>query len=133
MTAVIARRGAARRIGLAVGVGLLMVTAGLFCMALSPLPGVAFGCTVVLGVGVSVCTGHLWPAYLQATPMDQLGRYQSLLVFAQMAALLIATVLFTAIAGRLGARWSLALCAACTLVTLIWWITSSQRRLGSPS
>ena len=126
VTALIARRGTSRRIGPAVALGLFLITAGLLGMALAPLPVVAFGFTVVLGVGVSVCTGHLWPAYLQATPMDQLGRYQSLLVFAQMTTLLGATVVFTTIAGRLNTRWSIGLCAMVLVATLAWWCTRAR-------
>lgn len=133
VTIVVARRGASHRPRLAVTVGLSMVTAGLSGMTLAPTSAVAFAAAVLLGVGVSVCTAHLFPAYLAASPMDQLSRYQSLLVFVQMAALLVATVVFTSIAGALGARWSLALCGVGMAVTVPWWITSSRRRPGWPS
>lgn len=128
VTAVIARRGTVRRIRLAVGIGLLIIAAGLLGTAVCPSPVSAFGCMIGVGVGVSVCTGHLWPAYLAATPMDQLGRYQSLLVFVQMATLLVATVFFTSIAGGFGARSSLGCCAAVMWATLAWWCAA-----GSPS
>jgi len=131
VTAFIARLGSSRRIGRAVGIGLAMITAGLLGAALSVSPVVAFGCTVLLGIGVSVCTGHLWPAYLDATPMDQLGRYQSLLVFVQMATLLVATVLFTAIAGRLGVRWSLGGCGLLMGATFGWWCVRAAIRMRS--
>lgn len=121
VTAVIARHGASRRIGLAVGIGLLMIAVGLLGAALAPSAVVAFAGTVLLGVGVSICTGHLWPAYLDAIPEGQLGRYQSLLVFVQMTTLLGATILFTAIAGQLGVRWSFGCCGVIALATLIRW------------
>lgn len=121
VTVVVARRGASHRPRAAVGIGLAMVTTGLFGMAAGPTPAVAFAAAVFLGVGVSVCTAHLFPAYLAASPMDQLSRYQSLLVFVQMATLLVATVVFTSIAGAFGARWSLACCGLGMLVTLVWW------------
>lgn len=124
VTAAIARRGTARRIGAAAAIGLVMIMLGLIGTALAPQPVVAFACTVVLGVGVSVCTGHLWPAYLRATPMDRLGRYQALLVFVQMTALLVATVVFTTVAGRWGARWSFGGCGVVILTTLAWWARS---------
>lgn len=134
VTVVVARYGASHRQRMAVGVGLSMVTTGLLGMALGPTPAIAFAAAVFMGVGVAACTAHLFPAYLAASPMDQLGRYQSLLVFVQMAALLIATVVFTAVAGAVSARWSLMLCATVMGLTLVWWtrghvaLTSWQRR-----
>ncbi|RNI24874.1 MFS transporter [Flexivirga caeni] len=125
VTATIARCGTARRIDRAVAVGLLLITLGLTGFAVCPSAATGFVSTVVVGIGVSVCTGHLWPAYLQATPLYQLGRYQALLVFAQMTTLLVATIAFTAIADELGARWAIALCAALLLVTLVWWAAGS--------
>ncbi|HWC22401.1 MAG TPA: MFS transporter [Flexivirga sp.] len=127
VTIVVARRGASDRARVAVGVGLSMVAAGLSGMAMAPTPAVAFAAAVVLGVGVSVCTAHLFPAYLAASPMDQLSRYQSLLVFVQMAALLVATVVFTSVAETLGTRWSLGCCAAVMCVALAWWVGSFRR------
>lgn len=121
VTAVIARRGASHRVRAAVAIGLALIAIGLAGMTSSPVPAGSFAGAVVLGVGVSVCTGHLWPAYLAGTPDDQLGRYQALLVLAQMVTLVISTVLFTTVAGLLGARWSLACCGVGMLATLAWW------------
>lgn len=128
VTAVVARVGASKRPRVAVGIGLLMVTLGLLGMALGPTPLVAFAAATFMGVGVSVCTAQLFPAYLAASPMDQMSRYQSLLVFVQMATLLVATAVFTSIASLAGARWSLACCAAAMCGTLAWWCAAGQRR-----
>lgn len=128
VTIIVARRGASRRPRSAVGVGLSMVSVGLSGMALGPTPGMALAAAVLLGVGVSVCTAHLFPAYLAASPVEQLGRYQSLLVFVQMTTLLVATVIFTSVAGVVSVRWSLALCAAGMGVVVVWWIRSPAGR-----
>lgn len=129
VTTVVARRGTSSRPARAVGIGLVMGAAGLLGMALGPDPVLAFAAAILMGVGVSVCTAHLFPAYLQASPMEQLGRYQSLLVFAQMATLLVATVVFTTVAGALSARWSMTLCGVGMAATVAWWLTSARHRL----
>lgn len=123
VTAVIARRGASHRVWVAVALGISLILIGLIGMASSPVPSGAFGGAVVLGVGVSMCTAHLWPAYLAGTPEDQLGRYQALLVLAQMVTLVVSTVLFTTIAGLLGARLALGCCCVGMLATFVWWLT----------
>ncbi|WP_446663642.1 MFS transporter [Flexivirga sp. B27] len=128
VTAVVARRGVTDRPGPAVGVGLGMVTVGLLGMALGTTPVVGFAAAVFMGVGVSVATAHLFPAYLAASPMDQLGRYQSMLVFVQMATLLVATVIFTTVAGAADTRWALGLCALGMGGTLLWWTWRANDR-----
>nr|WP_281358940.1 MFS transporter [Flexivirga aerilata] len=128
VTAVIARWGVWRRQLLAVTAGLLAQAVGLTGMGLATSPWAAGAGAVLLGVGVAACTGHLWPAYLAATPPGQLARYQAILLLAQMLPLLVTTFVFTSSVESVGAPTAFIGAGAVLLITTLWWLAKSWMR-----
>nr|WP_279672333.1 MFS transporter [Flexivirga meconopsidis] len=128
VTAVIARWGVWRRQLLAVTAGLLAQAVGLTGLGLATSPWAAGIGAVLLGVGVAVCTGHLWPAYLAATPPGQLARYQAILVLAQMLPLVVTTFVFASSVESVGAPTAFIGAGVVLLVTAIWWLAKSGMR-----
>ena len=73
--------------------GPIVVAAGLGILALAPTWTTAIAGTVVVGVGVVVFTAHLFPTYVLLAPTAMISRFQSLLILAQQAPQLLATLL----------------------------------------
>jgi hypothetical protein len=58
----------------------------------------------LVGVGTSLLTTALLPAFVARTPADMLARFQSLLQLAQTGPVLLATPAVAWVCGRLGVR-----------------------------
>jgi hypothetical protein len=73
-------------------------------LALAATSGVvaAAAAVAVLGVGTSMFTTHVFPAYVAATPEHLLARFQALVGLAQTGPVLLATPLLGLLAGALG-------------------------------
>lgn len=126
----VARLGAARRPGLAAGVGLAIAAAGQLVLALTHPPALAVVAAVVVGAGNGVFAAHLAPVLLGSAPRTHLARVQSLLGLVQSAALLATFSGLGALAHRTSPVTAVLLCSAalatCAAVALA---TPALRRL----
>jgi len=120
-TLVVARRGSAKRPGVASAAGLLLAAAG---QAGLVAPGAALVAAVLVGVGSGVFVANLAPLLLGAAPRTHLARIQALVGVGQSAALVVTNNVLGMVAevASAGAAvlWcavALAACAAGGLVT----------------
>lgn len=124
-----ARLGTLRRPGRGAALGLLAAALGSAVLALAAAPATAVAAATAVGAGSSLFAAHLGPAVLAAAPLSHLARVQSLLTFAQSAALALATPAWGALAGLLGTPSALLACALLTaLAATAAALTGSGRR-----
>jgi len=131
-TLVVARRGSARRPGLAAAAGLATTAAGQLLVAvLHPAP-LAVAAAVLIGVGSGTFVANLAPVLLGTAPRTHLARIQSLLVLVQSAALLVTNNALGAVAHFASAPSAL-LCSSVALAAcaVIAFSTPTLRRLGT--
>lgn len=129
-TLVVARRGSARRPGLAAAAGLATTAAGQLLVAvLHPAP-LAVAAAVLIGVGSGTFVANLAPVLLGTAPRTHLARIQSLLVLVQSAALLVTNNALGAVAHFASAPSAL-LCSSVALAAcaVIAFSTPTLRRL----
>lgn len=65
-------------------IGPLLASAGIALLALPAPPAVAIGVCVLLGVGTALFTTQIGPLLVQLAPAEQMARFQSLLILAQL-------------------------------------------------
>jgi hypothetical protein len=80
----------------------------------APTPAIAFAGAGLLGIGTAAFTSHLFPLYLLQTPEGMLARFQSVLLVAQMLAMLIGNAWLGGLASQVGpGQAMLAAASAC--------------------
>ena len=77
----------ARPVG-ALSVGPVLASLGIVVAVAAPVPVVAYAGAWLMGIGTAVFTSHLFPLYLLQTPDGMLARFQSVLLVAQLLAML---------------------------------------------
>ena len=115
MTLVVARRGAPRA-PVAVA-GPVLAVAGVVLLALRTEVWVGVLAIGLVGVGTTMLTSYLIPAYVARTPPEMLARFSSLTQLAQTGPVLVATPLLGAAAG-VDVRLALGLVGAILLATV---------------
>ncbi len=132
-TLLIARRGAARRPGVAAAAGLIAAAGGQLGIATAGAPAPAFVAVLLVGLGTGVFVANLSPVVLGAAPASHLARVQALNVLVQSTAVLVSFNLLGAVAHAASASTALLSCsgalAACGTVALF---TPTLRRLTRP-
>ncbi|OIJ27155.1 MFS transporter [Nocardioides luteus] len=115
MTLLVARRGAPRA-PVAVA-GPVLAVAGVVLLALRTEVWVGVVAIGLVGVGTTMLTSYLIPAYVARTPPEMLARFSSLTQLAQTGPVLVATPLLGAAAG-VDVRLALAAVGALLLTTV---------------
>ncbi len=115
MTLVVARRGAPRAPVAVAGPVLAVAGVGLLALRTEIWAGVA--AIGLVGVGTTMLTSYLIPAYVARTPPEMLARFSSLTQLAQTGPVLVATPLLGAAAG-VDVRLALALIGGLLLATV---------------
>lgn len=134
ITLVIARVGTGGRAGLIAGIMPVCGGCAVVLMAVGPEPVYAVVGAALLGGCVSLCTTHVGPMFLMATPEDQVSRFQAVFVLVQSAPLLVTNNLFAAVAAAWGASAAFAAAALLTGVSGIWLLlVPSVRHAHSPT
>ncbi|MGM7666207.1 MFS transporter [Microbacterium sp. A93] len=116
-------RGTASKAWRPMAAGPLVVAAGLGLVAIASSWIVAAAGTTLVGVGVVVFTAHVFPTYILLAPPSMLSRFQSLLIFAQLAPQLIVNPLIgvfvaaTGTAPMIAASGLIAMGASLVVVT----------------
>jgi hypothetical protein len=121
MTAIVAKRGApGNRVAVA---GPLLAVGGVALLGATTLPTVGFLAMAVVGLGTTMLTSHLFPAFVNATPAGMLARFWSLVQLAQT----LPTSVFLPLLGFLAASAG-GLALALTVVAVLLLITAVAAR-----
>jgi MFS family permease len=130
---VVARRGGARRPGIAAVGGLATAAIGQTLVAVIPSSGLVVVAAVLIGLGSGTFVANLAPVLLGAVPRTHLARVQSLLSVVQSSALLVTNNLLGAITHWASAPIAMMCCAGglatCVVVALT---RPTLRHLGGP-
>ncbi|MEQ7129518.1 MFS transporter [Actinopolymorpha sp. B11F2] len=95
--------------------GPVLASSGIVVAVVAPTPAIAFAGTGLMGIGTAIFTSHLFPLYLLQTPQGMLARFQSVLLVAQMLAMLVGNAWLGGLASQLGpGQAMLAAACACT-------------------
>jgi hypothetical protein len=86
----------------ALAVGPVIASVGIVVTVAAPSPAIAYAATGLMGVGTAVFTSHLFPLYLLQTPDGMLARFQSVLIVAQLLAMLIGNAWIGGLASQVG-------------------------------
>lgn len=133
-TLVVARRGSARRPGLAAAAGLATTATGQLLVAVLHPAAPAVAAAVLIGVGGGTFVANLAPVLLGTAPRTHLARIQSLLSLVQSAALLITNNILGAVAHFASAPSALLCCSvALAICAVIAFSTPTLRRLEGVS
>jgi hypothetical protein len=115
VTAVVARRGGARRPGATASGGLAVAAigqTGLVVAAATPVgEGVAVGAAVLVGAGSGLFTAHLAPVVLGSAPRTHLARVQALVGLVQVLAVTLTSAGIGVLASATSAAAAGAACA----------------------
>ncbi|WP_432478028.1 MFS transporter [Nocardioides sp. GXQ0305] len=98
----VARLGTRDRARPPLVVGPVLAAAGAVGLAVAPHPPAAYGAALLMGVGTTVYTTHLFPLYLLRSPAEMQARFSSVLIVVQMVVLLLGTLAAGAAATRFG-------------------------------
>ena len=72
--------------------GPVLASLGIVVAVVAPVPALAFTGAGLMGIGTAVFTSHLFPLYLLQTPVGMLARFQSVLIVAQLFAMLMGNI-----------------------------------------
>lgn len=122
-------RGTAVRTWRPMAAGPVVVSIGLFGLAVAPTWMLAAGSTFVIGIGVVIFTAHVFPTYVLLAPTSMLSRFQSLLILAQRAPQLLINPLIGVLIGVTATGPVLAASAVPALLATL--IVASDRSLRS--
>jgi hypothetical protein len=131
---VVAKFGVLARPIRALVAGPLILSVGTIATASAPDP--VLGClgAVVIGVGTSVFTSHLFPLYLLRTPEGMLARFQSALIAAQLLAMTAGNVWLGAVSAQVGAVQAMSASAAgCACAGAVTGASATLRAARTPT
>ncbi|RKN07046.1 MFS transporter [Streptomyces radicis] len=116
----VARRGGARRPGLAAALGLLVAGCGAGALALAgSSPVAAGGAALLVGLGNGLFAAHLAPLVLASAPDTHLSRLQALMALVQSGALLLMNNVLGGLAQGAGPTAALGASAAILTVAAL--------------